>query len=155
MIAVGAVILYTFATVVITEWRVRQRRRMNIADTNWRGVSVDSLTNFETVKAFAAEDRETARYNDAMAEYNDRYVDAIRSMYILNGAQAAVMNLGLALAMALAAFGVTGGEMKTGDIMAVMLMLLALYAPLNILGWAWREIKQGAVDLENSTACSR
>ena len=148
MIAVGAVILYTFATVVITEWRVRQRRRMNIADTNWRGVSVDSLTNFETVKAFAAEDRETARYNDAMAEYNDRYVDAIRSMYILNGAQAAVMNLGLALAMALAAFGVTGGEMKTGDIMAVMLMLLALYAPLNILGWAWREIKQGAVDLE-------
>jgi ATP-binding cassette subfamily B protein len=29
-----------------------------------------------------------------------------------------------------------------------MLMLLSLYAPLNILGWAWREIKQGAVDLE-------
>ena len=148
LIAIGAVVLYTFATVVITEWRVRQRRRMNIADTNWRAVSVDSLTNFETVKAFAAEDRETERYNEAMAEYNDRYVDAIRSMYILNGAQAAVMNLGLAAAMALAAFQVTGGEMKAGDITAVMLMLLALYAPLNILGWAWREIKQGAVDLE-------
>ena len=148
LIAVGAVVLYTIATVVITEWRVRQRRRMNIADTNWRGVSVDSLTNFETVKAFAAEDRETARYDEAMAEYNDRYVDAIRSMYILNGAQATVMNFGLALAMALAAFGVVGGEMKIGDIMAVMLMLQGLYAPLNILGWAWREIKQGAVDLE-------
>ncbi len=148
LIAVGAVVLYTIATVVITEWRVRQRRRMNIADTNWRGVSVDSLTNFETVKAFAAEDRETARYNEAMAEYNDRYVDAIRSMYILNGAQATVMNFGLALAMALAAFGVVGGDMKIGDIMAVMLMLQGLYAPLNILGWAWREIKQGAVDLE-------
>lgn len=147
-IAVGAVILYTYATVVITEWRVRQRRRMNIADTNWRAVSVDSLTNFETVKAFASEARETARYNDAMSEYNDRYVDAIRSMYVLNGAQAAVMNIGLAAAMSLAAFQVAGGSMKAGDITAVMLMLLALYAPLNILGWAWREIKQGAVDLE-------
>ena len=30
----------------------------------------------------------------------------------------------------------------------VMTMFLSLYAPLNILGWAWREIKQGAVDLE-------
>ena len=147
-VAVGAVVLYTYATVVITEWRVRQRRRMNIADTNWRGVSVDSLTNFETVKAFAAEDRETERYNEAMAEYNDRYVDAIRSMYILNIAQAGVMNLGLALATTIAAFAVIAAEMKIGDIMAVFLMLVTLYAPLNILGWAWREIKQGAVDLE-------
>jgi len=148
LIAVAAVVLYTVATVIITEWRVRQRRRMNVADTNWRAVSVDSLTNFETVKAFAAESRETERYDEAMSEYNDRYVDAIRSMYVLNGAQAAVMNVGLAAAMALAAYGVVAGDMKTGDIMAVMLMLLSLYAPLNILGWAWREIKQGAVDLE-------
>ena len=147
-VAVGAVVLYTYATVVITEWRVRQRRRMNVADTNWRGVAVDSLTNFETVKAFAAEERETERYNEAMAEYNDRYVDAIRSMYILNMAQAGVMNLGLALATTIAAFGVIAAEMKIGDIMAVFLMLVTLYAPLNILGWAWREIKQGAVDLE-------
>ena len=29
-----------------------------------------------------------------------------------------------------------------------MAMFLSLYAPLSILGWAWREIKQGAVDLE-------
>ena len=29
-----------------------------------------------------------------------------------------------------------------------MMLFFSLYAPLNILGWAWREIKQGAVDLE-------
>lgn len=148
LIAVAAVIVYTIATVLITEWRVRQRRRMNIADAEWRAVSVDSLTNFETVKAFAAEQRETQRYHDAMSEYNDRYVDAVRSMYVLNGAQALVMNLGLLAAMALAMWNVSKGDMQIGDVMAVMLMLLALYAPLNILGWAWREIKQGAVDLE-------
>lgn len=148
LVAVGAVVLYAVATVIITEWRVRQRRRMNVADTNWRAVSVDSLTNFETVKAFASEERETARYDEAMAEYNDRYVDAIRSMYVLNMAQAGVMNLGLAIATTIAALGVVATDMKIGDIMAVFLMLITLYAPLNILGWAWREIKQGAVDLE-------
>lgn len=148
VIAIVAVVLYTIVTVIITEWRVRQRRRLNKADTNWRAVAVDSMTNFETVKAFAAEKRETARYDEAVAEYNQKYIEAIRSMYILNSAQAAVMDIGLFAAMALVAFQVSGREMQIGDIMAVMLMLLALYRPLNILGWAWREIKQGAVDLE-------
>lgn len=148
LIAVAAVIAYVIATVLITEWRVRQRRRMNEADTNWRAISVDTLTNFETVKAFAAERRETGRYNDAMAEYNDRYVDAMRSMYLLNFVQAFIMNLGLFGVLALSAWNYVQGTMEIGDLTAVMLMLLSLYAPLNILGWAWREIKQGAVDLE-------
>ncbi len=147
-IAIAAVVLYIIATVIITEWRVRQRRRMNEADTNWRAVSVDTLTNFETVKAFAAERRETDRYDTAMSEYNDRYVEAIRSMYLLNFVQALIMNLGLLAVLALSAWNVVEGRMQIGDLTAVMLMLLSLYAPLNILGWAWREIKQGAVDLE-------
>jgi ATP-binding cassette subfamily B protein len=38
--------------------------------------------------------------------------------------------------------------MDIGGIVAVQMLFVTLYAPLNILGWAWREIKQGAVDLE-------
>lgn len=148
LIAVVAVALYVVATVIITEWRVRQRRRMNEADTGWRAISVDTLTNFETVKAFAAERRETQRYSDAMAIYNDRYVDAVRSMYLLNFVQAFIMNAGLFAVLALSTWNYIEGRMQIGDLTAVMLMLLSLYAPLNILGWAWREIKQGAVDLE-------
>lgn len=148
LIAVVTIIVYALSTIMITEWRVRQRRRMNEADTRFRGIAVDILTNFETVKSFAAEKRETGRFSDAMQNYNVRYVDAVRSMYVLNGAQALVMNLGLVVALVLSAWNVSDGSMKVGDVMAVMAMFLSLYAPLNILGWAWREIKQGAVDLE-------
>ncbi|MEM6534449.1 MAG: ABC transporter ATP-binding protein/permease [Pseudomonadota bacterium] len=148
LIAVATVGLYVLATVIITEWRVRQRRHMNVADTNWRAVSVDTLTNFETVKAFASEARETHRYENAMAEYNRRYVVAVRSMYLLNFVQAFIMNLGLLGVLVLSAWNYAEGRMEIGDLTAVMLVLLSLYAPLNILGWAWREIKQGAVDLE-------
>lgn len=148
LIAVGTIVLYVIATVIITEWRVRQRRRMNEADTHFRATSVDILTNFETVKSFAAERRETGRFSAAMKSYNDRYVDAVRSMYVLNGVQALVMNIGLLAVLMLSAWNVIQGDMLIGDMTAVMLMLLSLYAPLNILGWAWREIKQGAVDLE-------
>ena len=148
LIAVVTIIIYVIATVIITEWRVRQRRRMNEADTHFRATSVDILTNFETVKAFAAERRETGRFNSAMRNYNHRYVDAVRSMYVLNAAQALIMNAGLLAVLVLSAWNVIQGTMLVGDLTAVMLMLLSLYAPLNILGWAWREIKQGAVDLE-------
>lgn len=148
LIAVATIILYVIATVIITEWRVRQRRRMNKADTELRAVSIDTLTNFETVKAFAAEKRETGRYDTAMRRYNKRYVEAVRSMYLLNGVQAFIMNVGLLAVLALSAWNYSQGTMQIGDLTAVMLVLLSLYAPLNILGWAWREIKQGAVDLE-------
>ncbi len=148
LIAVVTIIIYATATITITEWRVRQRRRMNEADTRFRGIAVDIMTNFETVKAFAAEKRETGRFSDAMRNYNLRYVDAVRSMYVLNGAQALVMNLGLVAALLLSAARVSEGAMEIGDMTAVFAMFLSLYAPLNILGWAWREIKQGAVDLE-------
>ena len=148
LIAFATIIAYVIWTVIITEWRVKQRRVMNVADTNLRAIAIDTLTNFETVKAFAAEKRETERYDRAVTEYNGRYVDAVRSMYLLNAGQAFFMNLGLLAVLALSAWNVSQGAMLVGDLTAVMLVLLSLYAPLNILGWAWREIKQGAVDLE-------
>ncbi|MHA7858495.1 MAG: ABCB family ABC transporter ATP-binding protein/permease [Henriciella sp.] len=148
IIAIVTIVIYVIATVMITEWRVRQRRRMNEADTRFRGIAVDILTNFETVKSFAAETRETGRFNDAMRNYNLRYVDAIRSMYVLNATQAFVMSAGMLVALILSAWNVSQNTMQIGDIVAVQMLFTSLYAPLNILGWAWREIKQGAVDLE-------
>ncbi|MEE9379838.1 MAG: ABC transporter ATP-binding protein/permease, partial [Hyphomonadaceae bacterium] len=148
VVAVVTVFLYGIFTFSMTEWRVRQRRRMNEADTELRASAIDSLTNFETVKAFASERRETARYDTAMQTFNSRYVEAMRSLSILNAGQELIMNAGLMAMTGVAVWKVTQGAMKIGDVTAVMLLLFNLYRPLNILGWAWREIKQGAVDLE-------
>jgi ATP-binding cassette, subfamily B, heavy metal transporter len=38
--------------------------------------------------------------------------------------------------------------MGPGDVAAVTLVMLNLYGPLNILGFAWREIKQSSIDME-------
>jgi ATP-binding cassette subfamily B protein len=121
---------------------------MNEADTELRAKAVDSLNNFETVKAFAAEARETERYDAAMQTYNRRYVEASRSLSLLNAGQEFIMNAGLLAMMGFTAFRVWQGSLQIGSIAAVMMLMMNLYRPLNILGWAWREIKQGAVDLE-------
>lgn len=148
VIAVVTVIGYAVFTFAMTEWRVRQRRRMNEADTELRAGAIDSLTNFETVKAFAAEARETDRYNRAMKTYNRCFVEANRSLTLLNAGQALIMNGGLMAMMGFTALRVWQGQLQIGAIAAVMMLMMNLYRPLNILGWAWREIKQGAVDLE-------
>ncbi|MEO1015690.1 MAG: ABC transporter ATP-binding protein/permease [Pseudomonadota bacterium] len=147
-IVIGTIAAYGVATGVITEWRSAQRRRMNEADTELRAIATDTLANFETVKAFGAEARESGRYNRAMGAYIERYVRVIQSLSLLNVIQEAIMTFGLFAAVALASVNVAGGTMQAGDVTAIILMLTNIYRPLNILGFAWREIRQGAVDIE-------
>ncbi len=147
-IAVVTVIAYMALTWSVTEWRVKIRRRMNEADNEANARAVDTLINFETVKAFAAEKRETRAYDDALTRYAGAAVRSQSSLALLNGAQAFIMNAGL-LAMALTAgWKAWTGVLQPGDVAAVTLILMNIYQPLNILGWAYREIKQGAVDME-------
>jgi ATP-binding cassette subfamily B protein len=67
---------------------------------------------------------------------------------VLNIVQSLVMNLGLAVMATLAGLQVMNGTMKPGDVIAVILILQGLYGPLNILGFAYRQIRQAFIDME-------
>lgn len=146
--AIITVVVYALFTIVVTEWRNKQRRLLNEADTKLRGIAIDTLSNFETVKSFAAENREAARYDTATRDYNKQYVTVMQSLALLNGGQEFIMTAGLLAVAILAGYGALNGSMQAGDVTAIILMLVNIYRPLNILGWAWREIKQGTVDIE-------
>jgi ATP-binding cassette subfamily B protein len=152
LIAALTVVIYAWMTFGVTEWRLKHRREMNEADTEAAGRAVDSLINFETVKSFAAESRESERYDRALASYARAAVRSNSSLVLLNVLQGVIMTAGL-LGMVLAAgFSVARGGMGPGDITAVILIMTNLYAPLNILGFAYREIKQTSIDMEKMFA---
>ncbi len=151
-IASAIVVLYAWMTFGITEWRLRHRREMNEADTEASGRAVDSLINFETVKAFAAEQRETARFDQALAQYATAAVRSNTSLVLMNVVQGVVMNLGLALMVCLAGLMTLQGRMGPGDLTAVIMYMLNIYTPLNFLGFSYREIKQSAIDIEKMFA---
>lgn len=148
VIAATTVGVYAWGTIAVTNWRLQHRRAMNDLDNEASGRAVDSLLNFETVKAFGAEARETERFDRALSGYARAAVRANTSLAALNAFQALIMNLGLAAMVAAAGFAVANARMGPGDIAAVILIMVNLYAPLNILGMAYREIKQSAIDTE-------
>ena len=50
--------------------------------------------------------------------------------------------------MIMAGYGVVHGTMTLGDFVAVNAFLIQLYMPLNMLGFAYREIRNALVNME-------
>ena len=100
------VALYMWFTYVATEWRISIRRRMNDSDNDANTKAIDSLLNYETVKYFAAEERETKRYDRSMERYERASVSSYVSLNVLNAGQAVIFTIGLAATMVMCAYGV-------------------------------------------------
>jgi ATP-binding cassette subfamily B protein len=147
-VAIGTVVLYGAGTFMISDWRIHHRRDLNNADSEAAARSVDALLNYETVKSFGAEARAAAHYDEALGDYARAAVKANTSMVLLNVIQAAVMNAGLAVMAVLAGMSVAQGKIGPGDITSVVLVMMQVYQPLGILGFAYREIRQSIIDME-------
>jgi ATP-binding cassette, subfamily B, heavy metal transporter len=144
----ATVMLYMVYTYFATEWRIGIRRRMNDSDTDANVKAIDSLLNYETVKYFSAEEREAARYDRAMARYEDASVKSYTSLAVLNAGQAAIFTVGLAAAMVMCALEIEAGTKTVGDFVLINAMMIQLYQPLNFMGMVYREIKQAVIDIE-------
>jgi len=146
--AVVTVVVYGVVTFTISDWRIGHRRVMNEADAEAAGRAVDALLNYETVKAFGAEDRAVGGYDNALRAYGEANIKATNSLTLLNTIQSAVMSLGLGVMAILAGAEAAAGRIGPGDVTAAVLILVNLYGPLNILGFAYREIRQSFIDME-------
>jgi ATP-binding cassette subfamily B protein len=141
------VVTYVWVTRAITEWRTKLRREMNELDGKALHRAVDSLLNFETVKYFNAEAREEARYAQAARAYAEAAIKSENSVGLLNMAQSVITNALVAGAMAYTVWGWSKGELTVGDLVLVNTFLIQLFRPLDVLGWVYRTIRQGLVDM--------
>ncbi|MBZ6412851.1 MULTISPECIES: ABC transporter ATP-binding protein/permease [Methylobacterium] len=146
LIMVAAYLGYTYKA---TEWRIAIRRRMNDSDTDANTKAVDSLLNYETVKYFGAEKRETDRYDQSMARYEKASTQTYVSLAVLNAGQAVIFTIGMGVVMWLAARDIMAGRATIGSFVLVNTMLVQLSMPLNFMGMIYREIKQALIDIDD------
>jgi ATP-binding cassette, subfamily B, heavy metal transporter len=142
------VVAYIWFTRVVTEWRAKLQREMNDVDNQAIARAVDSLLNYETVKYFGAEEREAKRYGRTMEAFRDAAVRNESSLAWLNIGQSLITNLMMAGAMAYTVWGWSHGLFTTGDVVFVNTFLAQLFRPLDMLGWVYRTIRQGLIDME-------
>lgn len=143
-----AIAAYTVFTQKVTEWRAKMRREMVESDTRASARAVDSLLNYETVKYFSAERRETENYGRAVAAYATAATRNETSLALLNVGQALITNLMMAGAMGYSVYGWSRGWFSPGDVVFVNTILMQLFRPLDLLGMVYREIRQGLIDME-------
>lgn len=141
------VAIYMVVTRQITNWRTNLRRQMNDLDGHALARAVDSLLNYETVKYFGAEQRETQRYGQAARAYAEAAVKSENSLGLLNISQALIMNLLMGGAMAYTVWGWSKGQLTTGDLVFVNTYLTQLFRPLDMLGMVYRTVHQGMIDM--------
>jgi ATP-binding cassette subfamily B protein len=141
------VVAYVVFTQRVTDWRNTLRAEMNDLDTATIARSVDSLLNYETVKYFNAEDRETAYYSKVARRYADAAVRSENSLAWLNIGQSFITNVLMAGAMAFTVWGWSRGQFSTGDVVFVNTLLAQLFRPLDLLGMVYRTIRQGITDM--------
>jgi ATP-binding cassette subfamily B protein len=141
------VVVYIAFTRWVTDWRAKLRVQMNDLDTGAVAHAVDSLLNFETVKYFGAEEREARRYDRAMTAYSNAAVKSENSLAWLNVGQAVITNTMLGAGMAIIVWGWSSGRFTPGDVVFVSTLLAQLFRPLDMLGWVYRTIRQGVIDM--------
>ncbi len=147
-VIVAVVAVYISYTYFATEWRIGIRRKMNDSDTDANVKAIDSLLNYETVKYFGAEARESQRYDRSMARYEDASIRSYVSLAVLNAGQATIFTIGLAIVMIMCVYGIKNGTQTVGDFVMINAMMIQLYQPLNFMGMVYREIKQAVIDIE-------
>jgi len=144
--------LYVWFTVKASDWRIKIRRTMNESDTDANSKAIDSLLNFETVKYFGNEKMEARRFDRAMERYEGAAVQIWTSLAWLNIGQAIIFTTGMTVCMILSGMAVMRGEQTIGDFVLINALLMQLSIPLNFIGFVYREIKQGLIDVEQMFA---
>ena len=142
------VAVYITFTRRVTDWRAKLQREMNEVDNRAIGRAVDSLLNYETVKYFGAEEREARRYDEAVGQFTRATVRNEVSLAWLNIGQSLITNLMMAGAMIFTVWGWSRGRFTPGDVVLVNSLLMQLFRPLDMLGWVYRTIRQGLIDME-------
>jgi ATP-binding cassette, subfamily B, heavy metal transporter len=141
------VVAYIVFTQRVTDWRNALRVEMNELDTATVARSVDSLLNYETVKYFNAEARESANYAKVVRRWADAAVKSENSLALLNIGQSLITNSLMAGAMAYTVWGWSKGMFTTGEVVLVNTLLAQLFRPLDLLGMVYRTVRQGVTDM--------
>jgi ATP-binding cassette subfamily B protein len=149
----GLIIATTFAvyagvTGVLSGRRAALQREVNRLDGGVSGRLVDSLMNYEAVKACANESFESRRVDAAMQQRDEVALRNQGALSLLHITQSAVIACGVAAVMLYAGQLVVRGGLSIGDLVLINSYVIQVCMPLNTLGFVFREARDALIDVD-------
>ena len=123
-------------------------RAVSGAHVDANALLTDSILNYETIKSFCAEPRMHRRMDDAFAQTETNWA-LFFSRKALNGVLVGtIFALSLGTSVYIAVREVQQGRMSLGDFVLVHAYMLQIFRPMEMLGFAFRDIAQGVAFIE-------
>ncbi len=150
LVALVALIFYTYVTVNITLWRKKFREATTKHDNEYHDKATDCLTNFETVKYFTNEAFEVGTFKQAIKKYQKHSVSTRASLSLLNASQALIIQITIFASLAIAIPHVINADhnMDLGSFVAINVYLMNLFIPLGFLGSIYNMVIKAYVDMK-------
>jgi ATP-binding cassette subfamily B (MDR/TAP) protein 6 len=145
---------YVTFSLVFTGYRTKLRREMVERDVKTRGIAADVLTNWESVKYFTAEARETRRFADSIRAYQVTESRVTVSFNLLNLVQSFIITLGLLMGSVIIAWQILNGpwdgkgQPDAASFIVFLMYIQQLMSPLDRLGTLYRQLNVNATDAE-------
>jgi ATP-binding cassette subfamily B protein len=123
-------------------------RSVSTAYIDANSLLTDSIINYETIKSFCAEPHMLQRMEEAFAQ-TETYWARFFSCRALNGVLVGtIFALSLGISVHVAARAVHQDRMSIGDFVLVNAYMLQIFRPMEMLGFAFRDIAQGMAFIE-------
>lgn len=129
---------------------------MNYVDNLCSGKVVDNLMNVETVKNFDTVMIETRDYNNLLVDYQIESQKSELNSAALNAGQALILSVGATAILMTIIFSNPSASTTAsvsasvvGGIVMANGLLLQVSAPLQFLGFFYRELRQSLVDIQD------
>ncbi|KAG5946980.1 hypothetical protein E4U53_006494 [Claviceps sorghi] len=139
---------YLYMTIKMASTRADQRREMTNADREEEAVKNDSISSYETVKYFNAEEFESRRYQDKVGAFQRAEAKVQMGMVMMNICQTLVFNVGRIVATVVCGWQVAVGVRTPGNWFTVVSYLTQLQGPLNFFGTFYRTVQQAMISGE-------
>ena len=97
---------------------------------------------------FSNQSIEVVQYNQLLQSYQHAMLDAEYLSATLNGGQAAILSVEIAIVMAVTGLQVEKGMVGIGSLVLVKHLILQIAGPLQFLGFIYRDLRQNLVDLD-------
>ncbi len=133
-------VFYLSAVVLFDRVRSRLVGRVNESEDRVSDLIVEGLSYAETVKTFAAEDRQAEAVDGAMEEYRGRALKVSVYFMIRQVTIAVILSGSLITLLAITVPKVSAGALTVGGFVALAALILRLFQPLRGLGIVNRRI---------------